>query len=81
VVPTGYARVASWDPLAAEKWRPMVALVTQEVHVFAGRLCDDLRLARPGLEAGRVVERGKHGDLAAGDGTYAQLWSAWSAAR
>lgn len=25
-----------------------VALVTQEVHVFAGRLADDLRLARPG---------------------------------
>ena len=26
----------------------MVALVTQEVHTFAGRLADDLRLARPG---------------------------------
>ncbi|MGV9771962.1 ABC transporter ATP-binding protein [Streptosporangium sp. NPDC003464] len=27
---------------------PAVALVTQEVHVFAGPLADDLRLARPG---------------------------------
>ncbi|AKH85925.1 multidrug ABC transporter permease [Streptomyces sp. CNQ-509] len=27
-----------------------VALVTQEVHVFAGRLADDLRLARPGAD-------------------------------
>jgi ATP-binding cassette subfamily C protein len=27
--------------------RPSVALVTQEVHVFAGTLADDLRLARP----------------------------------
>ena len=26
----------------------LVALVTQEVHTFAGRLADDLRLARPG---------------------------------
>ncbi|MEJ8277565.1 ABC transporter ATP-binding protein [Pseudonocardia spirodelae] len=28
--------------------RPPVVLVTQEVHVFAGPLADDLRLARPG---------------------------------
>jgi ATP-binding cassette subfamily C protein len=33
------------EPPAAE--RPSVALVTQEVHVFAGTLADDLRLARP----------------------------------
>jgi ATP-binding cassette subfamily C protein len=28
--------------------QPRVALVTQEVHVFAGELAEDLRLARPG---------------------------------
>ena len=27
--------------------RPVVALITQEVHVFAGPLAEDLRLARP----------------------------------
>ncbi|WP_234380025.1 ABC transporter ATP-binding protein [Streptomyces sp. CMB-StM0423] len=33
-----------------------VALVTQEVHVFAGRLADDLRLARPGAGAEELRE-------------------------
>ncbi|WP_139977244.1 ABC transporter ATP-binding protein [Nocardioides litoris] len=33
------------------------------------------------LEAGRVVEEGPPAVLAAGDGPYARLWAAWSAAR
>ncbi|WP_326558184.1 ABC transporter ATP-binding protein [Micromonospora sp. NBC_01796] len=33
--------------LPPEQRRRMVAVVTQEVHVFAGPLADDLRLARP----------------------------------
>ncbi|WP_352244340.1 ABC transporter ATP-binding protein [Microtetraspora sp. NBRC 13810] len=33
--------------LAPETLRRTVALITQEVHVFAGPLADDLRLARP----------------------------------
>ncbi|GAA4572443.1 ABC transporter ATP-binding protein [Planotetraspora kaengkrachanensis] len=40
---TGTVRLA----VASDDGRP-VALVTQEVHVFAGPLADDLRLARPG---------------------------------
>jgi len=39
-----------------------VALITQEVHVFAGSLADDLRLARPGATDEEV-----HGALAAVD--------------
>ncbi|WP_114397420.1 ABC transporter ATP-binding protein [Marinitenerispora sediminis] len=38
------------ESLGAAGTRERVALVTQEVHVFAGTLADDLRLARP--EAG-----------------------------
>ncbi len=34
--------------LSADERRRAVALVSQEVHVFAGTLADDLRLARPG---------------------------------
>jgi ATP-binding cassette subfamily C protein len=34
-------------PPAPPRPGPLVALVTQEVHVFAGPLADDLRLARP----------------------------------
>ncbi|MBX6388448.1 MAG: ABC transporter ATP-binding protein [Frankia sp.] len=33
------------------------------------------------LDAGRIVERGSHADLAARGGRYAELWSAWSRAR
>jgi ATP-binding cassette, subfamily C, bacterial len=40
------ARVAAGD--AAPREGLPVALVTQETHVFAGPLADDLRLARPG---------------------------------
>lgn len=40
---TGTVRVGGVEPSPAG-----VALVTQEVHVFAGPLADDLRLARPG---------------------------------
>lgn len=41
----GGVDVAELDPAAI---RATVALVTQEVHVFAGTVADDLRLARPG---------------------------------
>ncbi|QKG18698.1 ABC transporter ATP-binding protein [Actinomadura verrucosospora] len=36
--------------------RRAVALVTQEVHVFAGPLADDLRLARPGATGAELSE-------------------------
>jgi ATP-binding cassette subfamily C protein len=36
------------EPSSGSVRRPSVGLVTQEVHVFAGPLADDLRLARPG---------------------------------
>ncbi|QUH06187.1 ABC transporter ATP-binding protein [Saccharopolyspora erythraea] len=36
------------DELGPTATRAAVALISQEVHVFAGRLADDLRLARPG---------------------------------
>jgi ATP-binding cassette, subfamily C, bacterial len=38
---------ASWDEQGPEVARRTVALVTQEVHVFAGTLAEDLRLAAP----------------------------------
>ncbi|WP_232075991.1 ABC transporter ATP-binding protein [Phytohabitans suffuscus] len=38
----------SLDELGPAATGGTVALITQEVHVFAGRLDDDLRLARPG---------------------------------
>lgn len=37
----------SLDELGATAARGVVALISQEVHVFAGPLADDLRLARP----------------------------------
>ena len=45
----GQVRVGgvSLDQLGPAATRRAVALVTQEVHVFAGPLADDLRLARP----------------------------------
>lgn len=35
------------EPSSGEVQSPRVVLITQEVHVFAGSLTDDLRLARP----------------------------------
>ncbi|WP_413759798.1 ABC transporter ATP-binding protein [Streptomyces sp. MMBL 11-3] len=46
VTPPGPVRVTSGG--AAPREGLAVALVTQETHVFAGPLADDLRLARPG---------------------------------
>ncbi|MFC9974584.1 ABC transporter ATP-binding protein [Spirillospora sp. NPDC127200] len=49
--PTGGGVLLGGTPLAdlgPATARRAVALVTQEVHVFAGPLADDLRLARPG---------------------------------
>ncbi|MBL7256841.1 ABC transporter ATP-binding protein [Paractinoplanes lichenicola] len=60
------------DPVAGTVEVPAgeVALITQEVHVFAGPLIDDLRLARPGATDDEV-----HAALAAVDaaGWVAQL--------
>lgn len=39
---------SSLDALGPEATRRTVALISQEVHVFAGPLAEDLRLARPG---------------------------------
>jgi ATP-binding cassette subfamily C protein len=44
------------DELSPEQVRRAVALVTQEVHVFAGPLADDLRLARPEATGEQVRE-------------------------
>ncbi|MGA9873210.1 MAG: ABC transporter ATP-binding protein [Rhodococcus sp. (in: high G+C Gram-positive bacteria)] len=46
---SGHIRIggASLDALGAEGLRRHIAIVSQEVHVFAGPLIDDLRLARP----------------------------------
>lgn len=43
----GTVRLAAGDDAAEPGARPQVLLVTQEVHVFAGPLAEDLRLARP----------------------------------
>ena len=45
-ITVGGAPVTSVDAVTAG--RPDVVLVSQETHVFAGSLADDLRLARPG---------------------------------
>lgn len=47
----GGAPLADLDPALA---RRTVALVTQEVHVFAGSLVDDLRLAAPDADLDRL---------------------------
>lgn len=39
---------AELDSLGGPEVRRNIALITQDVHVFAGPLADDLRLARPG---------------------------------
>jgi ATP-binding cassette subfamily C protein len=47
------------DDLGSPVAAGLVALVTQEVHTFNGRLVDDLRLARPGAtrkEIGRALD-------------------------
>ncbi|MFI9103582.1 ABC transporter ATP-binding protein [Streptomyces fildesensis] len=50
---TGRIDIAGTEP--GETGRT-VALVTQEVHVFAGPLADDLRLARPAADTGELRE-------------------------
>lgn len=44
------------DALGAATTRDTVALVTQEVHVFSGRLADDLWLARPEATAAELED-------------------------
>lgn len=44
------------DELGATLTRRTVALITQEVHVFAGTLADDLRLARPDATDDQLIE-------------------------
>lgn len=50
---TGRIDIAGTEP---GKTGRTVALVTQEVHVFAGPLADDLRLARPAADTGELRE-------------------------
>lgn len=53
----GVARIGG-TPLAeltAEQHRHHVAIVSQDVHVFAGPLADDLRLAKPGATDAEVL--------------------------
>ncbi|WP_327238797.1 ABC transporter ATP-binding protein/permease [Streptomyces sp. NBC_01317] len=47
---------ADLDALGPAAVRRAVALITQEVHVFAGPLADDLRLARPGATDAELRE-------------------------
>ena len=47
--------------LELDQLRGEVALVTQEHHVFVGTLEDNLRLARPGCDAGRAARRPRGG--------------------
>ncbi|MDI9894458.1 ABC transporter ATP-binding protein [Rhodococcus sp. IEGM 1381] len=53
---SGAVRVggATLDALGSEGLRRHVAIVSQEVHVFAGRLIDDVRLAAPEAERADV---------------------------
>ncbi|MCM2416956.1 ABC transporter ATP-binding protein [Streptomyces sp. RKAG293] len=50
---TGRIDIAGTEPGEAGR---TVGLVTQEVHVFAGPLADDLRLARPAADTGELRE-------------------------
>jgi ATP-binding cassette subfamily C protein len=47
---------ATLDELGPAGTGDAVALVTQEVHVFAGPLADDLRLARPGASDDELLD-------------------------
>ncbi|MCZ4517848.1 ABC transporter ATP-binding protein [Rhodococcus ruber] len=53
---SGAVRVggATLDALGSEGLRRHVAIISQEVHVFAGRLIDDVRLAAPDAERADV---------------------------
>jgi ATP-binding cassette subfamily C protein len=58
------------------------ALAGRTALVVAHRLTQAKRADRVVvLDGGRVVEEGTHDDLLAAGGPYAELWSAWSAAR
>ncbi|MEU6439818.1 ABC transporter ATP-binding protein [Streptomyces sp. NPDC047046] len=50
---SGSVRVGGAEPDASGR---LVGLVTQEVHVFAGPLAEDLRLARPGADEAELRE-------------------------
>ncbi len=63
-VAIGGAALADLGPAGI---RSAVALITQEVHVFAGPLADDLRLARPDADRRRAAGRA-HGRRRAGVG-------------
>lgn len=66
--------------------RRVVGLCAQDAHAFDSTVRENLRLARPGcddevlrrlvLHGGRVVERGRHGELLSSHGRYRALWSA-----
>jgi ATP-binding cassette subfamily C protein len=44
------------EKLGADRIRREIALISQEVHVFAGPLADDLRLARPDADDDAITE-------------------------
>ena len=56
---TGSVRLggATHDELGPTRGRAAITLVTQEVHVFAGPIADDLRLARPDATDARAARR------------------------
>ncbi|MBO9568317.1 MAG: ABC transporter ATP-binding protein [Cellulomonas iranensis] len=54
VTPTAGTVLVEGEPAGGPRASAAVAAVTQEVHVFAGTLADDLRLARPDADDARL---------------------------